>query len=69
MSNDNSLRTQTQKNFANQLCSFTKVFVNRLITRKPMLEVQAQIDTNNELRRALNWFQLLSIGVGTTIGK
>jgi len=44
-------------------------FIKRLIGRKSMSQINAEIETQNELRRALNWFQLTAIGIGAIIGK
>jgi len=47
----------------------SKPFIQRLIARKPMGQVQAEIEIQNELRRTLNWFQLTAIGLGAIIGE
>ncbi|CAF1434235.1 unnamed protein product, partial [Rotaria sp. Silwood1] len=65
---DNNSRTQSENNASRQVLSCTKVFFKRLIARTPMEILQAEIDTRNELRRDLNWIQLLAIGLGATIG-
>ena len=51
-----------------QLLSGPKLFIKRLIARKPMREIQVEIEIQNELKRALNWFQLLTLGFGAIIG-
>ncbi|CAF4961975.1 unnamed protein product [Rotaria sp. Silwood1] len=65
---DNNSRIQSKNNASRQVLSCTKVFFKRLIARTPMEILQAEIDTRNELRRDLNWIQLLAIGLGATIG-
>jgi hypothetical protein len=40
-----------------------------LKSRKPMGQLQAEIDTQNALRRALNWVQLTAFGLAATIGE
>ena len=49
------------------LCN--RSFGRQLIERKPMVRIQAEIDTENELKRTLHWFHLLAIGIGEIIGK
>ena len=51
-----------------QLLFGSKLFIKRLIARKPMREIQAEIEIQNELKRALNLFQLISVGLGAIIG-
>jgi amino acid transporter len=34
-----------------------------------MSQLQIEIDTQNELKRTLNWFQLTAIGLGAIIGE
>lgn len=51
-----------------RLLSSVRFFIRQLIGRKPMRAIQAEIDTQIEFRRTLNWFQLLAIGVGAMIG-
>ncbi|CAF3422335.1 unnamed protein product [Rotaria socialis] len=46
----------------------TKHIFKQITERKPMVVLQAEIDTQIEFRRTLNWFHLLAIGVGTMIG-
>ncbi|CAF3896491.1 unnamed protein product [Rotaria sp. Silwood1] len=65
---DNNSRIQSENNASRRVLSCTKVFFKQLIARKPMDILQAEIDTRNELRRDLNWIQLLAIGLGATIG-
>ena len=47
----------------------SKAFIARLIVRKPMNQLQAEIEIQNELRRTLNWFQLTAISFGGIIGR
>ncbi|CAF3385466.1 unnamed protein product [Rotaria sp. Silwood1] len=65
---DNNSNSQSKNDATTQVLSCTKVFIKQLIARKPMDILQAEIDTRNELRRDLNWIQLLAIGLGATIG-
>lgn len=51
------------------LCSCLRSFFHQLKSRKPMGQLQAEIDTQNALRRALNWVQLTSVGLAATIGE
>ena len=48
--------------------SYVKVSIERLITRKPMEEIQVEIEIQNELRYVLNRFQLLAIELGALLG-
>ena len=54
---------------ARQLLFSVRPFVVQITDRKPMRALQAEIDTQIEFRRTLNWFQLLAIGVGAMIGQ
>ncbi|CAF4178394.1 unnamed protein product, partial [Rotaria sordida] len=45
-----------------------QVVFERLFARKPMIDVQKQLDTTQGFKRTLNWIQLLTIGLGATIG-
>ncbi|CAF1537170.1 unnamed protein product [Rotaria sordida] len=66
---ENNSNIQSEYNARKRVLSCTKTFIKRLIARKPMEILQAEIDTRNELRRELSWIQLLAIGLGGTIGK
>ena len=66
---ENNSRIQLEHDASKRVLSCTKTFIKRLIARKPMDILQAEIDTRNELRRDLNWIQLLAIGLGATIGE
>jgi len=52
-----------------KVTSFCKTFVQRLTARKPMSKLQADIEIQNGLRRALPWWQLTAIGLGGMIGE
>ena len=52
-----------------RMISNFKLFIGQLIARKSMRELQAKIETQNELRRSLGWIQLLGLGVGFTVGE
>ena len=49
--------------------SCLKRFLTRLATRKTITQLQAEANTNNELKRTLGSFQLLALGIGGIIGK
>ena len=49
--------------------SFCHTVFNQLRARKPMGQLQTEIDTQNALRRSLNWVQLTGIGLGGIIGE
>lgn len=51
------------------VCSCLRSFFHQLKSRKPMGQLQAEIDTQNALRRALNWVQLTGFGLAATIGE
>jgi hypothetical protein len=48
---------------------YSKAFIQRLVARKPMSQLQEEIETLNDLRRTLNWVQLTAIGLGGIIGE
>ena len=52
-----------------RLWTSLKISVSQLIFRKPMGQLQQEIDTQNPLERALNWVQLTGIGIGAIIGQ
>ncbi|CAM4840840.1 unnamed protein product [Rotaria magnacalcarata] len=60
--------TEQVYNAVRRLLSIVRPLLEQLIGRKPMIALQAEIDTQLEFRRTLNWFQLLAIGVGAMIG-
>ena len=43
--------------------------LHQLKVRKPMSQIQEEIDTNNPLGRTLNCIHLTAIGLGSIIGK
>ncbi|CAF3689698.1 unnamed protein product [Rotaria sp. Silwood1] len=65
---DENSSSQSEHDITREVRSCTKVFIKQLISCKPMDVLQAEIATQNELRRDLNWFQLLAIGLGSIIG-
>ncbi|CAF0883601.1 unnamed protein product [Rotaria sp. Silwood1] len=65
---NNNSSCQPENNVRQRILSSTNTFIKRLIARKPMDILQAEIDTHNELRRDLSWIQLLAIGLGSIIG-
>ncbi|CAF4329943.1 unnamed protein product [Rotaria socialis] len=60
--------TEQVYNAVRRLMSPVRYFLEQLLGRKPMVVLQAEIDTQIEFRRTLNWFHLLAIGVGAMIG-
>ncbi len=69
MSLDNNAKIRSINEVSRQALSASKVFFKRLIACKPMGIIQTEIDTQNQLRCTLNWFQLTAIGLGNIIGK
>ena len=58
------------RNYVGQkVLSCSNAFIERLITRKTMGQLQAEIEIDNAMRRTLNWVQLTAIGLGCTIGE
>ena len=66
---DRSANTQFPNYVQRQKFCYPKAFIKRLIARKPMEALQTEIDTDNVLRRTLNWVQLTAIGLGSIIGE
>jgi hypothetical protein len=66
---DNNAAIRSKNNISQQALFCCKTFIKRLIGRKSMSQLQAEIETQNELRRELNWVQLTAIGVGAIIGE
>jgi hypothetical protein len=66
---DNNAAIRSKNNISHQALFCCKTFIKRLIGRKSMSQLQAEIETQNELRRTLNWVQLTAIGVGGMIGE
>ncbi|CAF4938302.1 unnamed protein product, partial [Rotaria magnacalcarata] len=67
-SKNKPMLTEQVYNAVRRLLSIVRPLLEQLIGRKPMIALQAEIDTQLEFRRTLNWFQLLAIGVGAMIG-
>ncbi|CAF0958547.1 unnamed protein product, partial [Rotaria sordida] len=65
---ENNSSIRSEHHATKRVLSYIQVLFKQLSRRKPMIKVQAEIDTQNELRRDLNWIQLLAIGLGATIG-
>ncbi|CAF1095149.1 unnamed protein product, partial [Rotaria sordida] len=64
----NNSSIQSEHHTSERVLSYIQIFIRRLIARKPMGILQAEIDTRNELRRDLGRIQLLAIGLGAIIG-
>lgn len=60
---------QSKRDVVGQVLSCCKSFPQQLIERKPMREIQTEIETKNEMRRTLNFIQLTGIGLGSIIGE
>lgn len=52
-----------------RLLSSCKSVGKQLVARKPMSDIQIEIETENDMRRALGWIQLTGIGLGCVIGE
>ncbi|CAF3659642.1 unnamed protein product [Adineta steineri] len=65
---DNNSITQLTRRASRQVLWSCKSFAKQLIARKPMKDIQIEIETKNEMRRTLNWIQLTGIGLGSIIG-
>jgi hypothetical protein len=66
---DNITSIPPNNHLGARVCSHCKAFFKQLISRKPMSEIQNEIDIRNKLARPLNWIHLLAIGIGCTIGQ
>jgi hypothetical protein len=66
---DNNSQIPSGNHVTRRAGSGLKTFIQRLIARKPMGQLQAEIEIKNDLRRTLNWVQLTGIGLGCTIGE
>ena len=66
---DNNARIRSENGIGKRAMFCSTTFIHRLIARKPMNQLQAEIDIQNELRRTLNWVQLTAIGLGGIIGE
>lgn len=69
MSTDNEPANASRRSANICSCSGPRKFFNQLKSRKPMGQLQTEIDTENALRRALSWVHLTGIGVAATIGE
>ena len=69
ISRENGGRMSSAKPNDKSVHSSVRTFFNQLRARKMMGQLQAEIDTENALRRALNWIQLTGIGLGGIIGE
>jgi hypothetical protein len=65
----NNATIRSENNVAKRALFSSTTFIHRLIARKPMSQLQVEIETQNELRRTLNWLQLTAIGLGGIIGE
>ncbi|CAF0762147.1 unnamed protein product [Adineta steineri] len=65
---DNNSCIQLTHRVSRQVLWSCKSFGKQLIARKPMKDIQIEIETKNEMRRTLNWIQLTGIGLGGIIG-
>ncbi|CAF3659610.1 unnamed protein product [Adineta steineri] len=65
---DKNSSLQSKHRVSRQVLWSCKSFAKQLIARKPMKDIQIEIETKNEMRRTLNWIQLTGIGLGSIIG-
>ncbi len=65
----NNVKIGSRNNVGQRALFYTTAFIQRLVVRKPMSQLQEEIETLNELRRTLNWVQLTAIGLGGIIGE
>ncbi|CAF4178513.1 unnamed protein product [Rotaria sordida] len=65
---DNNSCISSEHNASKRVLSCTNIFFKQLIKRKPMNILQAEIDTQNVLRRDLTGIQLFAISIGNIIG-
>jgi hypothetical protein len=66
---DNNASVRSKSYLRNKTLFYCKTFIKRLTARKSMSQIQADIETQNQLRRTLNWIQLTAIGLGAIIGE
>jgi hypothetical protein len=66
---DNNVKIGSRNDVGKRALFYSKTFIQRLVARKPMSQLQEEIETLNELRRTLNWVQLTAIGLGGIIGE
>ena len=69
ISTENSATSSSAKQLSKRLWFSFKTLLNQLKSRKPMGQLQEEIDTQNPLERTLNWVQLTGIGIGGIIGQ
>ncbi len=69
MPTNQNVTTQPENHIGNRILFSLKAFIKRLIARKPMNQLHAEIEIPNGLKRTLNWFQLTAIGLGAIIGE
>jgi hypothetical protein len=66
---DNNESVRSKCYIGKKALFYCKIFIKRLIARKSMSQIQAEIETQNKLRRTLGWIQLTAIGLGAIIGE
>ncbi len=69
MSADQDMTIRSEHDHGNRVLNFLRTLIKRLIVRKPFNQIQGEIETQNDLRRVLNWYQLTALGLGIMIGK
>jgi hypothetical protein len=69
MPTDANGSVRPENDVSNRAFYSLEAFIERLIVRKPMNQLHAEIEIQNELRRTLNWFQLTAIGLGAMVGE
>jgi hypothetical protein len=65
----NNIKIRSRNDVGKRALFYSKAFIQRLVARKPMSQIQAEIETLNELRRTLHWVLLTAIGLGCMIGE
>ena len=60
---------QGKYHICHRILSSCKSAGEQLMTRKPMSDIQIEIETENDMRRTLGWIQLTGIGLGCIIGE
>ena len=69
MSVNNNSKSRLNVHVVEQTLTSCKSFFKRINSRKLMATLQAEIETRNEMRRAVNSVQLIAIGLGGIIGE
>ncbi|CAF0947864.1 unnamed protein product [Adineta ricciae] len=59
---------QGKYHVCHRIVSSCKSAGEQLLARKPMSDIQIEIETENDMRRTLGWVQLTGIGLGCVIG-